>query len=149
MVNSSFGNNENSAIARKCAWAVRSRCNRVSLYIYKLAEREGERDRQIETETERQKESHRETDRGGERERETERERQRETETDRDRQRRRETDTETASQTDRQMRLPGFQPVSKGNSGNVAVMMHFRVYPSLSRAHVLHNYHIIRYPALS
>ena len=33
LVNSSFGNNENSAIARKCAWAVRSRCNRVSLYF--------------------------------------------------------------------------------------------------------------------
>ena len=34
MVNSSFGNNENSAIARKCAWAVRSRYNRVSLYFH-------------------------------------------------------------------------------------------------------------------
>ena len=34
LVNSSFGNNENSAIARKCAWAVRSRYNRVSLYIH-------------------------------------------------------------------------------------------------------------------
>ena len=32
LVNSSFGNNENSAIARKCARAVRSRYNRVSLY---------------------------------------------------------------------------------------------------------------------
>ena len=32
LVNSSFGNNENSAIARKCAWAVRSRYNRVPLY---------------------------------------------------------------------------------------------------------------------
>ena len=32
LVNSSFGNNENLAIARKCAWAVRSRYNRVSLY---------------------------------------------------------------------------------------------------------------------
>ena len=31
LVNSSFGNNENSAIARKCAWAVRSPYNRVSL----------------------------------------------------------------------------------------------------------------------
>ena len=33
LVNSSFGNNENSAIARKCAWAVRSRYDRVSLYV--------------------------------------------------------------------------------------------------------------------
>ena len=32
-VNSSFGNNENSAKARKCAWAVRSHYNRVSLYF--------------------------------------------------------------------------------------------------------------------
>ena len=34
LVNSSFGNNEHSAIARKCAWAVRSRYNRVSLYFH-------------------------------------------------------------------------------------------------------------------
>ena len=33
LVNSSFGNNENSAKARKCAWAVRSHYNRVSLYF--------------------------------------------------------------------------------------------------------------------
>ena len=32
LVNSSFGNNENSAIARKCAWAICSHYNRVSLY---------------------------------------------------------------------------------------------------------------------
>ena len=36
LVNSSFGNNENSAIARKCALGRPSRYNRVSLYIVKL-----------------------------------------------------------------------------------------------------------------